>query len=65
VIGADDTPVKVLDHSLDFARIGRFWPYLGDADHPVVMVDYTATRERAGPERFLRGFRGYFTGRRL
>jgi hypothetical protein len=48
-----------MDRPLDFARIGRFWPYLGDADHPVVMFDYTATRERAGPERFLAGFRGY------
>ncbi len=59
VIGTDDTSVKVLDPSLDFARIGRFWPYLGDAAHPVVIFDYTATRERAGPERFLAGFRGY------
>lgn len=59
VIGTDDTSVKVLDVKLPFARIGRIWPYSGDADHPVILYDYTATRERAGPEEFLKGYRGY------
>jgi transposase len=59
VIGTDDTSVKVLDIKLPFARTGRIWPYSGDADHPVILYDYTATRERAGPEEFLKGYRGY------
>lgn len=59
VIGTDDTSVKVLDEKLPFARTGRIWPYYGDKDHPVILYDYTATRERAGPERFLRGYRGH------
>lgn len=59
VIGTDDTGVKVLDIKLPFARTGRIWPYYGDADHPVILYDYTATRERAGPEEFLKGYRGY------
>jgi transposase len=59
VIGTDDTSVKVLDIKLPFARTGRIWPYYGDADHPVILYDYTATRERAGPEKFLAGYRGY------
>src|SRR5947199_8178167 len=59
VIGTDDTGVKVLDRKLPFARTGRIWPYYGDKDHPVIVYDYTATRERAGPERFLEGYRGY------
>jgi hypothetical protein len=59
VIATDDTTVKVLDRKLDFARIGRMWPYLGDLDHPVTVFDYTPTRERAGPEKFLAGYRGY------
>jgi transposase len=59
VIGTDDTSVKVLDVKLPFARIGRIWPYSGDAAHPVILYDYTATRERAGPEEFLQGYRGY------
>src|SRR5215813_3394529 len=28
-------------------------------EHPVILYDYTATRERAGPEKFLEGYRGY------
>jgi transposase len=59
VIGTDDTSVKVLDVKLPFARTGRIWPYYGDPNHPVIVYDYTATRERAGPEEFLKGYRGY------
>jgi transposase len=59
VVGTDDTGVKVLDRKLPFARTGRLWPYYGDAEHPVVLYDYTPTRERAGPEKFLAGYRGY------
>lgn len=59
VVGTDDTPVKVLDRRLREARKGRMWPYVGDRDHPAVVYDYTPTRERAGPERFLRNYRGY------
>jgi len=59
VIGTDDTGVKVLDIKLPFARTGCIWPYHGDKDHPVIVYDYTATRERAGPEKFLDGYRGY------
>ena len=59
VIGTDDTGVKVLDRKLPFARKGRLWPYYGDPEHPVILYDYTPTRERAGPEMFLAGYRGY------
>lgn len=59
VIGTDDTGVKVLDPSLDFARTGRIWPYVGDVQHPVVVYDYTATRGRDGPAKFLEGYTGY------
>src|ERR687891_1804411 len=59
VIGTDDTGVKVLDAKLPFARTGRIWPYYGDKDHPVILYDYTATRERAGPEEFLKEYRGH------
>lgn len=53
MIGTDDTGVNALDGKLPFARTGRIWPYCGDRDHPVILYDYTATRERAGPEKFL------------
>ena len=60
VTGTDDTPVRVLDKSLEgTTRKGRFWPYVGDRNHPGVVFDYTATRERAGPEKFLENFEGY------
>jgi transposase len=59
VVGTDDTPVKVLDRKLPQTRKGRIWPYVGDRDHPAVIYDYTPTRERAGPERFLKDFRGH------
>lgn len=59
VIGTDDTSVMVLDRKLPFARIGRIWPYVGDAHHPVIVYDYTPTRSRAGPAKFLEGYKGY------
>lgn len=59
VIGTDDTGVKVLDDKLPFARTGRIWPYHGDQAHPVIVFDFTKTRERTGPEKFLEGYRGY------
>ena len=59
VIGTDDTSVKVLDRKLPFARTGRIWPYVGDAHHPVIVYDYTPTRGRAGPAKFLEGYTGY------
>jgi transposase len=59
VIGTDDTSVKVLDRKLSFARNGRIWPYVGDKHHPLIVYDYTATRGRAGPAKFLENYRGY------
>jgi transposase len=59
VVGTDDTGVKVLDRKLPFARTGRIWPYVGDAEHPVIVHDYTPTRGRDGPAKFLNGYKGY------
>jgi hypothetical protein len=59
VIGTGDTGVKVLDRKLPFARTGRIWPYVGDDPHPVVIYDYTPTRGRDGPSKFLEGYQGY------
>ncbi len=59
VVGTDDTPIKVLDRKLPQAKKGRIWPYVGDRDHVAAVYDYTATRERAGPEQFLKNYRGY------
>jgi transposase len=59
VVGTDDRPVKVLDRRwAPTTRKGRFWPYLGDRNHAAAVLDYTPTRERAGPEQFLKQYRG-------
>ena len=59
VVHTDDTSVKLLDPSLRQARTARFWAYIGDADHPYSVYDFTTSRERDGPANFLAGFRGY------
>lgn len=60
VVGTDDTPVKALDRKLKkTTRKARFWPYIGDRHHRAAVFDYTPTRERAGPEMFLKHYRGY------
>ena len=53
VIHTDDTPVDVLDKNRREARIGRFWDYLGDREHPHIVFDYTPSRSRDGPVQFL------------
>ena len=35
------------------------WVIVGDARHPVVVYDYTSTRGRDGPAKFLEGYAGY------
>ena len=59
VVHTDDTQVKLIDHSISGTRLARFWGYLGDANHPYAVYDFTTTRERAGPQKFLAGFTGY------
>ena len=59
VVQTDDTPVPVLDPELPHTRTGRIWTYVGDAQHPYTVYDYTANRSRAGPDSFLKNFHGY------
>ena len=59
VIHTDDTQVKLIDTTIGGTRLARFWAYIGDRDHPYSVYDFTETRERAGPQTFLEGFRGY------
>jgi len=59
VIHTDDTPVPVLDAQLPHTRTGRFWVYIGDAEQPYSVYDYTPSRKRDGPAEFLRDYRGY------
>jgi hypothetical protein len=50
----DDTPVRTLDRQPGQSRIGRFWVYLGDHNHPQTVFTYTPSRNRDGPMNFLR-----------
>jgi len=59
VIQTDDTPVPVLDATRVGTREGRLWVYVGDADHPYTLFDYTPTRKRDGPAAYLAPYQGY------
>lgn len=59
VLGTDDTPVPVQGRKKGRTATGRLWIYIGDEDHPAVVFDYTPTRARDGPEKFLENFSGY------
>jgi len=60
LIQTDDTPVKVQDPG----KPGRthqshLWVYCGGEAAPHIVYDFTWTRERAGPEKFLEGYKGW------
>ena len=59
VIHTDDTQVKLIDKAIRSTRLARFWAYIGDQDHPYTIYDFTETRQRAGPQAFLKGYAGY------
>lgn len=59
VIHTDDTQVKLIDRSTAGTKLARFWGYLGDANHPYAVYDFTSDRSRAGPQKFLANYRGY------
>jgi transposase len=59
VIHSDDTGVKLRVAGADRTRKAHLWAYIGDADFPYVVFDFTAGYTAAGPERFLSGYEGY------
>lgn len=58
VMWTDDTHVTVLGGEQGSFK-GYFWTYIGDDQHPYSVYDFTASRTRAGPTRFLAGYSGY------
>ena len=58
VLWTDDTPVTVLMGGKGGSRKGRFWPYISE-QHPYSVYDFTESRARDGPAKFLAGFQGY------
>lgn len=59
VVHTDDTSVKLIDPDLRGTRTARFWAYVGDAANPYTIYDFTETRQRDGPQKFLENYRGY------
>jgi transposase len=63
IIATDDTPVKVQDRTKKSnIRRGHEWIFMGDREHPVNVFHYTQGRSRAGPKKFIPGFKGFLQG---
>jgi transposase len=59
LLGADDTPVRLLDGSHpQGVRLARFWLFRGFAPAPYNVFYFHESRARDGPSAFLRDFRG-------
>ncbi len=59
VIHTDDTTVPIQSPGAKQCRKGRIWCYLGDEANPYTVYDYTPSRARAGPAKWLSGYEGY------
>ncbi|WP_197455236.1 IS66 family transposase [Stieleria neptunia] len=60
VLGVDDTSVRLQDPGFPGKmRTARFWLYRGHEDHPYNVFDFTESRRRDGPAKFLRDFHGH------
>jgi transposase len=59
VLWTDDTHVLVLGGARPGSTKGRFWPYIGDAEHPYCVYDFTMSRARDGPATFLADYHGF------
>jgi transposase len=59
VIHADDTGVKLRVKGASGTHKAHLWAYIGDADYPYVVFDFTSDYTATGPERFLAGYKGY------
>ena len=59
ILWTDDTPVTVLGGKLLGSSKGRFWVYIGDAEHPYSVYDFTMNWARDGPAAFLKDYRGF------
>lgn len=59
VLGVDETPVRMLSLAATGSVKAYLWGTVGDRGHPYDSFYFTVDRARAGPEKFLSGFRGY------
>ncbi len=61
ILHTDDTIVPVLDPGRRKTKQGRLWVYLKPKrfGKPIVVYDYTPTRQKSGPRDWLSNFKGY------
>ena len=60
IIWTDDTPVKMQDRNHEKnIREARVWTYSGDRRHYFTVFDFTESRKRDGPQKFLSGYKGF------
>jgi transposase len=59
VLHGDDTAVKLRLLGAAQTHKAHLWVYIGDADYPYVVFDFTTAYTAAGPEQFLGDYRGY------
>ncbi len=59
LIWTDDTFVTALSEDKPGSTKARFWTYIGGAEAPYSVYDFTMSRERDGPATFLKDYRGY------
>ena len=56
VINADETPIRVLDHTWNTTRKGHFWTYINPGDHGYTIYVYCDSRSRNGRAEYLKDF---------
>jgi transposase len=56
VVATDDTVMPML--SVGKTQPARMWVYVGDAEHPYNVFDFTLRRSRDGPQEFLKDYNG-------
>jgi transposase len=59
VIHSDDTGVKLRVAGAKKTAKAHLWVYIGDADYPYVVFDFTADYTADGPHEFLKDYKGY------
>jgi transposase/uncharacterized coiled-coil protein SlyX len=59
VVQTDGTSIEVVLEGQRETKTGYFWPYLGDAAHPYVVVDFSLDKTKQHPQRFLADYTGY------
>jgi hypothetical protein len=62
VIHLDDTPVNMQNPQTGQLSRAFFWTYVGDEEHPWVVIDFRTDHSRAGPRDFLGNFTGTLQG---